>query len=370
MRRPQIKQSVPGPERPRPIVIIGTGGIVREAHLPAYARAGLPVAGLFDVESSRARTLAAQFGISRVYRSLQEAVQEAPPECVFDVAVPAANLLEVLPHLPDGCGVLIQKPLGETLQQAKAIHGLCQQKRLKAAVNFQLRFASLALAARSLIEQGLLGQLHEIDFKITVFTPWHLWTFLEAIPRVEILYHSIHYLDLIRAFFGEPCGVYAHTIRHPKAPKLSSARSSILLNYGDQRRAQIVTTHGHEFGPRHQESTVAWEGTQGAIKATMGVLLNYPKGERDRFEYCLPACNGEPHWVDLPLQGQWFPDAFAGTMSSLMRFLEGSQQELPHSVDDGCKTMALVEACYQSNEAAANLSTLGLCFPGAAGSSK
>lgn len=339
-------------------MIVGSGGIVRDAHLPAYAKAGFPVAGIYDVETSRAETLARQFGVPRVYGSLEEANQDAPPDAVFDVAVPASQILRVLPGLPEGCGVLIQKPLGETLAQAEAIRQLCRQRRLKAAVNFQLRFAPLALAARSLIDQGLLGQVHDMDFRVTVYTPWHLWTFLEEIPRVEILYHSIHYLDLIRTFLGEPRGVYAHTIRHPNAPKLSSTRSSILLNYGDQRRAQIVTNHGHEFGPRYQESTVKWEGTRGAIRATMGVLLNYPKGEPDRFEYCLLDNRGESEWMELPLQGNWFPDAFVGTMSVLMRFLEGSQKQLPHSVDEACKTMALVEACYQSSERAANLPNL------------
>jgi predicted dehydrogenase len=246
--------------------------------------------------------------------------------------------------------VLIQKPLGENLEQAAAIRAVCRQKQLTAAVNFQLRFAPLALAARSLIEQGLIGELHEIEFRVTVYTPWHLWTFLEGLARVEILYHSIHYLDLIRAFLGEPCGLHALTLKHPKAPKLASTRSTLLLNYGDTVRAQVSTNHGHEYGSRHQESFVKWEGTQGAIKATLGVLLNYPKGEADRLEYCLLAPEAEPQWLNLPLEGNWFPDAFIGSMSSLMCFVEGSSSELPTSVEDAYKTMALVEACYRSSE--------------------
>ena len=50
---------------------------------------------------------------------------------------------------------------------------------------------------------------------------------------MEILYHSIHSLDLIRAFPGEPYGVHALTLKHPKAPKLASTRSTLLLDYGE-----------------------------------------------------------------------------------------------------------------------------------------
>ena len=37
------------PARPRPIVIIGAGGVVRTAHLPVSQRLNFPVAGLYDI---------------------------------------------------------------------------------------------------------------------------------------------------------------------------------------------------------------------------------------------------------------------------------------------------------------------------------
>ena len=47
-------QSWPMPARPRPIVVIGAGGIARDAHLPAYRQAGFAVGGIFDVDKARA----------------------------------------------------------------------------------------------------------------------------------------------------------------------------------------------------------------------------------------------------------------------------------------------------------------------------
>src|SRR4029079_11882612 len=60
------------PRSPRPIVIIGAGGIVRDAHLPAYRLAGFPVHGICDLEPERARALAQQFEIDRVFASSEE----------------------------------------------------------------------------------------------------------------------------------------------------------------------------------------------------------------------------------------------------------------------------------------------------------
>jgi len=345
----ELAQKPALPRVPRPIVLIGTGGIARDAHLPAYRKAGFPVAGLYDLNLDRARSVARQFSVEPVFPSLEATVAGAPDHAVFDIAIPAAGLLAVLPHLPDGRAVLIQKPLGENLDQARQILNLCTRKRLRAAVNFQLRYAPYVLAARSLIEQGAIGELHDMEVRASVHTPWELWTFLQSIPRAEINYHSIHYLDLLRSFLGEPRGVYAKTLKHPLSPQLASARSTIILDYGDTLRACISTNHGHAFGRRHQESFIKWEGTRGAIIAKMGLLMNYPAGESDDMEVCILGKSDRPQWESVRIDGSWFPDAFIGTMASVMRWAEDPEDTAATSVDDAIKTMALAETAYQSS---------------------
>jgi predicted dehydrogenase len=338
------------PRRVRPIVVIGAGGIVKNAHLPAYRLAGFPVAAIHDLDPAKAAALAAEAGIPRVCTSLAEAVATAPVDAVFDVAVPASALGEVLAALPDGAPVLIQKPFGEDLLQARVLLALCQRKKLRAAVNFQLRYAPCVAAARQLIAEGAIGELHDIEVRVTVHMPWHLWTFLEGIPRVEILYHSVHYLDLVRSFLGEPRGIYAKTVKHPRTTKLASTRTNMALDYGDLLRANITTNHGHDFRLDHAESYVKWEGTRGAIKARLGLLVNYLRAEPDGLELCRVDANEVPgEWETLPLAGNWYPHAFIGTMASLMRFANGETTALPTRVEDAFKTMAVVEAAYESS---------------------
>lgn len=337
------------PETRRPIVMIGAGGIVCDAHLPAYRKAGFDVVAIYDKDLSRAKSTASRFGIASIPESLDEAVSAAAPNAVFDIATPASAHLEILERIPDGRGVLLQKPMGEDLYAARSIRDLCRKKKLAAAVNFQLRYAPAIRTARKMIAEGGIGQLHDMEIRVTVFTPWHLWTFLESIPRVEILYHSVHYVDLIRSFLGDPPRIYAKTMKHPKMEKLASTRSNLILNYGDTLRANITTNHGHEFGLRHQEAYVKWEGTEGAIKTRMGVLMDYPKGVPDEFEFCELQAGKPPEWNALTIAGTWFPDAFIGPMSDLMCFLDGVIDTLPTSVEDAYRTMAVVEAAYESS---------------------
>lgn len=344
-----INQQPPLPQTPRPIVSIGGGGIVHNAHYPAYAKAGFPVAGLFDLNQARAQALAQKFGVPVVFDNLAAAVAGAPSGAVFDVAVPASALPGILPHLPDGSPVLIQKPLGESLAQAGRIAQICQEKRLRAAVNFQMRYAPFVLAARSLIAQGAIGELLDVEVRVTVYTPWALWPFLEDVHQPEFYYHSIHYMDLIRSFLGEPRGVSASAVTHPNS-RIDGARTTTVLGYGPTARGVINTNHRHAYGLRHQESYVKWEGTGGAIVARMGVLMNYPQGEEDWFEYCVLEEGQEPNWQRVPLQGRWFPDAFIGSMASVMRAADDPSQPPATAVADALKTMAVVDAACRSDE--------------------
>lgn len=340
----ELRQGWPMPVAPRPIVIIGAGGIVRDAHLPAYRKAGFAVAGLFDLDRERAQALAHQWDIPVVYDSIEQA---AAQDAVFDVATPPVAQAEILRALPRGASVLLQKPLGLDLEQATLLRDTVHAQGLVAAVNFQLRYSAMMLAVADAIRQGLLGELVEIEVHINLVTPWHLFPHLKPNPRVEIVSHSIHYLDTIRALAGDPRAVLARSFGHPSS-ELADTRSSMLLDYDRGLRVLLSINHHHDFGSRFQDAAFRVEGTQGAAMAKLGVLLDYPEGVPDELWL---ARKGGP-WQPVPLGGAWFPDAFIGPMANLQRFAAGEDAVLATAVDDAWHTMALVEACYRANRQA------------------
>jgi predicted dehydrogenase len=339
---PPLRQHHPLPATPIPIVLMGAGGIANDAHLPAYAKAGFPVAGVFDPDSAKARATAERWHIERVFRSVDEAVG-AVPDCVFDVAAPPVAHEGILAALPAGAAVLIQKPLGLDLQQATAIRAVCRSRKLTAAVNFQLRFAPMMLAAADALERGLLGRLLDVEVHLNLRTPWELFPHLKPNPRVEVVSHSVHYLDTIRSFVGEPRQVLARTYHFPGS-ELADTRTSAILDYGNELRVTLSINHHHDFGRRFQDASFRLEGDRGAALVKLGLLLDYPHGEPDELWI---APRGGP-WQAVQLEGSWFPDAFIGTMSNLQRFVSGEDAVLKTSVEDAWHTMALVESCYKT----------------------
>lgn len=337
-----LSQSWPMPADPRTIVTFGAGSIVGDAHFPAYRKAGFPVAGLYDPDRAKAEKLAGEWGV-RAFASPEEAI--AVENAIFDLATPPAAHAAVLKSLPDGAAVLIQKPMGSDLAAATQILEICRAKKLKAAVNFQLRFAPMMLALKDAIAKGLLGEVVDFDALLAVDTPWTLWPFLKGLPRIEIAMHSIHYLDLIRQLLGDPGGVHARTIGHPNHD-VAQTRTSAILDYGDRVRCALSINHDHKFGRRHQACEFRICGTEGAAYLQLGLNLNYPAGEPDILEIYPKGGDG---WITVPLRGAWFPDGFVGRMANLQRFDSGEDSELISSVEDAWNTMALVEAAYKSS---------------------
>ncbi len=332
------------------INIIGAGGIVNTAHLPAYKIAGYKVVGITDIDVVKAQLTATNFNIKNVYASVAKMVATANENTIYDIAVPANEIINILHKLPNNAAVLIQKPMGENLEAAKKIVEICKTKNLRAAINFQLRYAPFIVEAKKMIANNLLGDIVDVEINVNVFTPWHLWDFLFTANRVEMLYHSIHYIDLVRTVLGNPKSVYAKTTKHSAMKKLASVKSNIIMDYGDYKSANILTNHCHDFGKQKQQSYIKIEGTKGAIKINFGALIEYPNGIEDKFEFVILEEGKEPIWQEKNIKGSWFPHAFIGSMEQVMLASEGKIAKPDNSVEDCIHTMACVEAAYISSE--------------------
>ncbi len=340
----ELNQSWPRPANPLPIVIFGAGSIVTDAHIPAYQAAGFPIRGIFDPDLPKAQALGKKYGFTAYSTATEAAAQN---DVVFDLATPPDAHAGILRTLPQEAPVLIQKPMGSDLAGATEILQICRDRNLKAAVNFQLRFAPMMLALKDAIDQGMLGEVVDFDAWLALDTPWGLWEFLKNLPRVEILLHSIHYMDFIRSILGNPLGVHAKTLGHPN-DSTSNTRTAAILDYGDRVRCALSINHNHAFGRKHQACEFRICGTKGAAYVQLGVNLDYPRGEPDILEI-----NTGDGWVDVPLTGSWFIEAFGNRMSQLQRFATGEEDTLVSSVEDAWHTMALVEAAYASSAAPA-----------------
>src|SRR3546814_16833775 len=109
-------------------------------------------------------------------------------------------------------------------------------------------------AVADAIARGQPGELVEIEVHLNLVTPWLLFPHLIPNPRVEIVSHSIHYLDTIRALAGDPKGVFARSYAHPSS-RLSEPPPTANLDYDAPPRATLSINHQHAFGRRLQDAS-------------------------------------------------------------------------------------------------------------------
>lgn len=326
------------------IGIIGCGGIVNYAHLPAYEANGLNVVACYDADPEAARKTAEAHGIARVCDDLDALLAVREVEIV-DIAVQPWHQRGIAERaLAAGKHVLCQKPLAITLEDAVAIVAAGRRAGRKVAVNQQMRWSAGIAAARDLIGQGYIGQPTDAQIQVSTNTPWHLWPWLAESPRLEVEYHSIHYLDAMRSLFGDPEWVTSRHARYPKQGARAETKTVTVLDYADGLQALVAVNH-HDESPDGY-ATFRFLGTQGIIKGTIGLMYNYPHGRPDTFEVHRHA-DAPDDWQAIALEGLWIPDAFIGPMASLMAAIQTGGAPDTDAADN-LRTLRVVEAAYRS----------------------
>jgi predicted dehydrogenase len=330
--------------RRRPIAIVGAGGIVEGAHLPAYARAGLEVVGITDVNSDRARTLAEKFGIPRVYGSLEDLLAD-DQVAVVDIAVPVAAQAPIFrAAIAAGKHVLAQKPFATTPEVAMELAHLAGDAGLVAAVNQQMRFDEGMAAAHRMVELGWIGAITSFSITVNIATPWELWDWAQSMERLEIMVHSIHYHDMVRWFLGEPTSVYAVAGRTAGQAPVGETRTISTYTFQNGSSAVIHANHVNRGGDNSAVFRI--DGEAGAIRGTLGLLYDYPDGRPDTLEVMSTVLPTDG-WVPYPVTSRWIPDAFIGTMASVLDGI-ATGAEPRSSALDNVKTIELVAALYRS----------------------
>ncbi len=122
-------------------VLVGCGAMSKAWLEAARKIPELTIVGLADIERERAAQRAAEFALTDVTiaRDLRTLLAETRPDLVFDVVVPQARHDVVAAGLAAGCHVLSEKPMAETLEDARdliarakaagRIHAVVQNRR-------------------------------------------------------------------------------------------------------------------------------------------------------------------------------------------------------------------------------------------------
>ena len=240
--------------------------------------------------------------------------------------------------------MLCQKPLALDYSVALAEVEAAEAAGVALAVNQQMRWGAGIAASRDLIAKGALGTVAEAQVQVSVSTPWHLWPWLAEAPRLEVTYHSLHYLDALRSILGEPEWVTSVHGRYPRQEQVrGETMTKTVLEYATGAQALVAVNHYNQHGEPYAE--FRFLGTDGMLEGTIGLMYDYPKGRPDTLSLHRDGEAARAFEFDT----KWIPDAFLGPMSDLMDAIETGRQPLTAGRDN-LGTIAVVAAAYRSAE--------------------
>ena len=327
-----------------PVAVVGAGAIVDVAHLPAYRAAGLEIAGIFDIDAKRAAEVASRHDLARVYSSLKEVLADERVRVVDIAVAPQAQPGIARQAVAAGKHLLCQKPFVPDAETGEELIKAADEAGVLIAVNQQLRYDEGLAAARAMVDAGWVGEATAMSFNVNITTDWTPWPWLVRSDRLEIMYHSIHYLDAIRAVLGNPDRVFCAGGRTPGQVVAGETRTISTLLFPGGARGLVHATHENRTGD--PEASFRIDGSAGSIKGTLGLLYDYPHGRPDTLEVNSRVVPTDG-WLSYPVTTRWIPDAFAGPMGSLLQAIAVGGEPWP-SARDNLGTIRMVNALYES----------------------
>ncbi|MGU3399442.1 Gfo/Idh/MocA family protein [Brucellaceae bacterium D45D] len=326
---------------------IGAGMIMSECHLAAYREAGFTVAAIASRTSAKAEQVAKRWGIETVHDTPEALIADETIE-VLDIAYPPdqqpALIRKALaqPHIK---GILAQKPLALTLEEAIALRDEAAKSGKILSVNQNMRYDQSMRVLKQILDKGEIGTPVMATIEMRAIPHWQ--AFLEDYDRLTLSNMSVHHLDVLRFLFGEPETITTLTRTDPRTQfkhKDGITISTLTFPGG----VMAVSMEDVWSGPREEgfdsDIYIKWrvEGTDGVAQGTIG----WPDGSPSTLTYASKTTTGGK-WVSPKWDTMWFPHAFIGVMEQLQYALKSGEPPAL-SVADNVKTMALIEAGYKS----------------------
>lgn len=206
------------------VIAVGAGYFA-QFQLRAWQRlADTDLVAIVEKDSSRHAALAQHFVGVKVFETLQDALlSDSGTNAVdiIDIITPPATHLSLIEQVCSfsanaaNATIICQKPFCENLTQARQAITLAEQRQQPLLVHENFRFQPWYTQIKSLIDDGLFGDIYNVHFKLRPGDGQGTDAYLDRqpyfrnMPKFLIHETGIHWVDVFRFLFGEPSAVYA-----------------------------------------------------------------------------------------------------------------------------------------------------------------
>ncbi len=219
--------------------LIGSG---RFGFFACQEHAALPeveLRAVADIDHEAAKRVAETLGVSAA-GSVDEILNRSDVELVYIASPPWTHRELVEKALNANKHVLCEKPIALTLDDARAMLELAQQRGLLLATNLLMHYDPLCEVVKQIIDQRLLGEpLHgffENYAKDEPLPPGH-WFWDTSKSGGILIEHGVHFFDLFRWWLDDAQLEAAQLVRRPNTNIIEQMQctyryeNSVLVNF-------------------------------------------------------------------------------------------------------------------------------------------
>lgn len=140
--------------------LLGLGAIAQVVHLPVlHSLEGVTLAGVCDVDKSKAAAIANRFGIPRVYKNDDEVFTDSELDAVVICTPSYLHHTQAIAALEGGKHVLVEKPLGMTAENSAQVLEVAERAGKVLMVAMNNRYRPDIQALRPFARGGELGNI-------------------------------------------------------------------------------------------------------------------------------------------------------------------------------------------------------------------
>jgi predicted dehydrogenase len=178
------------------VAMVGAGDMANRVHYPSLASFDdVEMAAVCDLDADRLHTTTDKYGIERRYSNYRTMIEETAPDAIYVIGQPHLMVDIWTWCLEQGLNLYIEKPMGLTIHQARALAYLAEKRGCITQVSFQRRTCPLVVKLRDeCLKRG------PIVHAVCTFYKCALEPYLAA--RDHMMDDGVHAIDTLRWMCG------------------------------------------------------------------------------------------------------------------------------------------------------------------------
>ncbi|MFC1717810.1 Gfo/Idh/MocA family protein [Candidatus Poribacteria bacterium] len=178
------------------VAMIGAGGMANGVHYPSLASFDdVEISAICDLDDKRLNDTADKYQVEGRYKDYRKMVSEIAPDAVYVVGQPHIMYDIWMWCLGEGLNLYIEKPMGITIHQARALAHTAEKNDCITQVSFQRRTCPMVV---KLHEECL--KRGPITHAVCTFYKCNISPYLAA--RDHMMDDSVHAIDTLRWMCG------------------------------------------------------------------------------------------------------------------------------------------------------------------------